>query len=81
MKNRTEIYDKLVSILSEEFDIEPSLIKMDTLLYEELDLDSIDTVDLVLILQDLTGSKIEPDTFKTVRTVEDVVNAVEKLII
>ncbi len=80
MKNREEIYTKLTNILVEEFDIELSSINMDATLYDELDLDSIDTVDLVLKLQEITGTKIDPGTFKSVRTINDVVNAIEQLV-
>jgi acyl carrier protein len=49
-------------------------------LYEDLDLDSIDAVDLVVKLRAITGKKIDPEAFKKVRTVEDVVIEVEKLV-
>ena len=48
-------------------------------LYDDLDLDSIDAVDMVVHLQKKTGHKIKPDTFKAVRTVQDVVDVVEQL--
>ncbi len=80
MKNRDEIFAQLTNTLVDEFDLEPQTITMDATLYDELDLDSIDTVDLVLQLQELIGKKIDPNTFKSVRTIKDVVNAVEQLI-
>ena len=55
-------------------------ISLDAHLYQDLDLDSIDAVDLVVKLREITGKKIEPDAFKQVRTVQDVVNEVEKLV-
>jgi len=48
-------------------------------LAQDLDLDSIDAVDLVVELQKLTGRKIKPEEFKTVRTVGDVVERVYEL--
>ena len=80
MNNRDEMFAELVNILVEEFDLDSTSITMDANLYEELDLDSIDTVDLVLRLQDLTGTKIEPETFKSVRTIKDVIDAIEQLV-
>ena len=80
MKTQNEIYEKLVDILVVEFEIEKDDITMESNLYKELDLDSIDTVDLVIKLQELVGKKIEPETFKSVRTVKDVVEAVDTLI-
>ncbi|GGP56771.1 MULTISPECIES: acyl carrier protein [Shewanella] len=79
MQNRDQILAMLSTILVDEFEIDPADISLDASLYEELDLDSIDAVDLVIKLQQLTGKKIQPEEFKTVRTVNDVVNAVEGL--
>ncbi len=80
MKNRDEIYNTLANILVKEFEIELSDISLEANLYTDLDLDSIDTVDLVIKLQELIGKKINPETFKSVRTIKDVVNAIEILI-
>lgn len=79
MKDRNEIYKIISDILVKMFEIEEDDISMDAHLYEDMDLDSIDAVDLVVKLRELTGKKIEPDDFKLVRTVKDVVDAVEKL--
>ncbi|MCC4833471.1 acyl carrier protein [Shewanella sp. 1_MG-2023] len=79
MKNRDQILEMLTQILVDEFEIEAEDISLDASLYESLDLDSIDAVDLVIKLQQMTGKKIQPEQFKTVRTVEDVVNAIEGL--
>ena len=79
MQNRDQILAMLSTILVDEFEIDPADISLDASLYEELDLDSIDAVDLVIKLQQLTGKKIQPEEFKTVRTVNDVVNAIEGL--
>ncbi|TQV87864.1 acyl carrier protein [Aliikangiella coralliicola] len=80
MKDKKEILEQLTSILVEEFEIEKEEITLEANLYQELDLDSIDTVDLVIKLQEITGKKIQPETFKSVRTVNDVVDAVDQLI-
>ncbi|MCS6260232.1 acyl carrier protein [Shewanella baltica] len=80
MQNRKQILAMLTTILVDEFEIEAEAITPEANLYEELDLDSIDAVDLVIKLQQLTGKKIQPDEFKSVRTVNDVVNAIEGLV-
>ena len=81
MKNRDEIYTVISNILVTLFEIDENDISIDAHLYEDMDLDSIDAVDLVVKLREITGKKIEPEEFKQVRTVKDVVDAVEKLII
>ena len=55
-------------------------IRPEARLYEELDLDSIDALDLVVKLQELTGRRISPQEFKTVRTVNDVVDRVSAML-
>lgn len=71
-----EILDKLKQILSETFEIDESEIELSSSLYEDLDLDSIDAVDLVVKVQDYVGKRMKPDDFKSARTVGDVVNII-----
>jgi len=80
MASREAIFDQLVDILVEDFEIEKELITEEATLYEQLDLDSIDAVDLVVKLKTLTGKKIDPEAFKQVRTIKDVVDEMEKLL-
>jgi acyl carrier protein len=75
----TEIYTRVVALLEELFEIDPSEVTPESNLYQDLDIDSIDAVDLVVELKKMTGKKIKPEDFKNVRTVSDVVNEVEKL--
>ncbi|GAA0786537.1 MULTISPECIES: acyl carrier protein [Pseudomonadati] len=79
MQSREQIYDMLCGILVDEFEIDREDINLDASLYQDLDLDSIDAVDLVIKLQQLTGKKIQPEEFKAVRSVSDVVDAIDGL--
>ena len=78
--NRDDIYKKLQQILFDNFEIPAEKITPEANLYEDLDLDSIDAVDLVIHVQELIGQKIGPDEFKTARTVDDVINIVVALL-
>lgn len=80
MKTQQEIYAVLTDILVDEFEVEQADVSLEAHLYQDLDLDSIDAVDLVVKLREITGKKIDPDAFKQVRTVADVVNEIEKLV-
>lgn len=80
MLSRDGILEKLREYLEDMFEVPPEKTTLDARLLEDLDLDSIDAVDLVVKLQELTGKKIKPEVFKTVRTVEDVVNCVHDLL-
>lgn len=75
-----EILERIRAIFNENFAIEPERVTLDAHLFEELDLDSIDAVDLAIKLQEMTGRRIKPDEFKSVRTVGDVVAAVKTLV-
>ena len=78
--NRDEIFIQVQKSLVDLFELEADDIDLDTQLYSELDLDSLDAVDLVVHLQKITGKKIQPHDFQMVRTVEDIVDAVEELL-
>ncbi|RQH05728.1 acyl carrier protein [Paraburkholderia dinghuensis] len=78
--NEAEILERVREIFQDNFDIEPSRVKPEAHLFEELDLDSIDAVDLAIKLQEMTGRRIKPEEFKSVRTVSDVISAVESLL-
>ena len=77
---KEEIFDKLKSILADDFEIEPEKLVPDANLFEDLELDSIDAVDLAVKLQEFTEKKISPENFKQIKTIDDVVTAVEQLL-
>ena len=77
---KDDIFAKIVDILQQTFDIEPSRITREARLGEDLDIDSIDAVDLIVQLKPLVGKRLQPEAFKTVRTVQDVVDALYGLV-
>lgn len=74
--SREEIFAELKKILQELFELDPEKITLDSKLYEELDLDSIDAVDLIVHLQNITKRKFNPEEFKSVKTISDVVEVI-----
>jgi acyl carrier protein len=75
-----KIIERIQAIFKDNFGIDPARVTPEANLYEDLDLDSIDAVDLAIKLQEMTGRRIKPEEFKTVRTVGDVIGAVESLL-
>ena len=75
-----EIFDRLRSILVETFDIEAERVSFQSKLYDDLDIDSIDAVDLIVKLKPLVGKRLQPEAFKAVRTVQDVIDALQGLL-
>lgn len=80
MTEQETIYQGVCELLATLFELDPQEITPEARLYEDLDLDSIDAVDMIVHLQKKTGTKIKPETFKSVRTVQDVVDAVAQLL-
>ena len=78
--NKEAIYERIVQILQDTFDIEAERITPGAKLYEDLDIDSIDAVDLIVQLKPLLGRNLQPEAFKAVRTVQDLVDAVSALL-
>ena len=77
--NKDTLFSKIRDILVEQFDVEEAAVTMDANLYEELEIDSIDAVDLLVQLKEVTGKKIAPESFKEVRTIRDVLDALTAL--
>ncbi|WP_333681709.1 acyl carrier protein [Dyella sp.] len=75
-----DILLRLKDVLQETFEIDPARVTPDTHLFADLELDSIDAVDLAIQVQDMTGMRIKPEDFKNVRTVGDVVANVRTLL-
>ena len=78
--SQEEIFEKLKTILVDDFEIAPEKLTLNANLFEDLELDSIDAVDLAVKLQEFTEKKISPENFKQIRTVNDVVLAIEELL-
>ncbi|UTA48716.1 acyl carrier protein [Simiduia sp. 21SJ11W-1] len=80
METREEIFATIQNIMVDMFELDAAEVTLEAHLYDDLDIDSIDAVDMVVELKNLTGKKIKPDDFKAVRTVSDVVDVVETLV-
>lgn len=80
MQTRDEIFATLRSALVELFELDAERVTLDANLYEDLEIDSIDAVDLIDHIKRQTGRKLAAEEFKSVRTVGDVVEAVYRLI-
>lgn len=75
-----EILARVAQVLEETFEIEPERIRPEARLYDDLDIDSIDAVDLIVKLKPMLNKPVKPEQFRAVRTVEDVVQALALLI-
>ncbi len=78
--SKKEIFEEVKKILVEEMEIGEEAVTLDANLFEDLDLDSIDAVDIAVRMQKFTDKKLPPEEFKKIRTINDVVEAVYGLI-
>lgn len=76
---REEILKEIKRLISTLFEIEPDVVTAESRLGQDLDLDSIDAIDLIIKMQDMTGQKVDPEAMKTLRTVGDIADMIEQL--
>jgi acyl carrier protein len=77
--NKDAIFEKVKELLVAEFELDRGAIDPEKRLYDDLDLDSLDAVDLIVSLKDYIQGKIDPALFKDARTVQDVVDLLHPL--
>jgi acyl carrier protein len=78
--SKDELFAKIKEILVSDFELEPDAVTPQAKLYEDLDLDSIDSVDMIVKMKEYVTGKIDPELFKTVRTVQDVIEVLHPLV-
>lgn len=78
MLKRDEVSQLLTRALVDLFEIDPARVVPSANIYEDLEIDSIDAVDLLDQIKRQTGCKLQAEDFRSVRTVDDVVRAVLK---
>ncbi len=75
---RDEIFVRVQAVLVDMFELEPAKVHPQARLVDDLDLDSIDAIDMVVKLQELIGRRVDETALRSVRTVQDVVDLVER---
>ena len=78
--DKNVIFEKIKAALIEDFDLEEDRIVLEAKLYEDLELDSIDAVDLIVKLKSFLPKNIDPEAFKKMRTLQNVVDGIYNLV-
>ena len=76
--SRDEVFVSLSRVMVEMFELPPEAIRLDARLIDDLDLDSIDAIDMAVRLQEMTGRRVAEDELRSIRTVADVVDFVHR---
>ena len=80
MHDRDAVFSELRATLVEMFELDPARITPGARLYDDLEIDSIDAIDLMERLHRQTGRKVATERFRSVRTVSDLVDTVHQLV-
>ena len=75
--SRDQILAKVKEIMEELFELDPASITLESRFREDLGLDSIDAIDMIVHLQSFVGQRLQPEDFKSVRTIDDLLTAAE----
>ena len=67
----SEIVEKTNTFLAEEFEVDQSIISPEANLRETLQLDSLDYIDLVVVIESNFGFKVKPEDFATISTFQN----------
>lgn len=68
---KREIVEKINQFLVEEFEVEPAKITPEANLRETLELDSLDYIDLVVVIESNFGFKVKPEDFISIATFQE----------
>ena len=75
---KEEIFVRVRKILVDAFELEPDDISPQAHMIDDLDLDSIDAIDLAVDLEADTGFSLTEEELRSVRLVQDVVDLIHK---
>ena len=78
--DKEEILYKVEDVIVDFLAIDRALIKPETKLFEDLDFDSIDAIELILQLEEKYDEKISADKLKSARTIQDVADCLYELL-
>lgn len=76
--NREQIFAEMARTLVDRFEVDPDAVRLGARLYEDLELDSIDAIDMAVKVKEMTGRRVEERELRKIRTVADLVDLVAK---
>ena len=73
----SEIIEKMTEVLVEQFEVEPDEVRPEANFFSDLDLDSLDAIDLVINMDKLLGVKLKGEDAQNIKTVQDFVELIQ----
>ncbi|MDX2019514.1 MAG: acyl carrier protein [Deltaproteobacteria bacterium] len=77
---QAEIFDRVQAMMNELFELDREKITLESHLINDLDLDSLDAIDMAVKLEEITGHRVAEESLKAIRTVADVVHLVDGVV-
>ena len=74
MPSNSEIFEWVAEVLKQQFQFRDGDLRPESRLVDDLDLDSIDAIDLTVRLEERTGLAFKEDDLKAIETIQDVVD-------
>lgn len=78
--DKQTLINEINQVMIEGFELDPSQLKPSAKIVEDLELDSLDAIDMLVFLEDKIKIKVDAETFRTVKTLEDVYTVVEDVL-
>jgi len=76
MHSEDEVLKWVIEILVQEFGIEAADLRLETHLVDDLDLDSIDAIDMAVRIEERTGLALSGDDLQSIQTIQDAVELI-----
>jgi len=78
--SKAEILLKIQEMMKELFELDATRVQPEARLIEDLELDSLDAIDLAVKVEEVTGRAFDEQKIRSLRTIEDVIVALQSLI-
>jgi len=76
--SKEEVLARVIELMTESFGMDSAEVLPTAHLFDDLDLDSIDAIDLVVGLEEETGLRVAEDELREIRLVQDIVDLVHR---
>ena len=78
--DRQQLIKEVNEVMIDGFELDPSQLRPDAKIVDDLELDSLDAIDMLVYLEDKIKIKVDAESFRTVRTLDDVYTVIEKVL-
>ena len=76
-RRKSMVFEKIQALITEQLDVDPSMVTMDTDFMKDLEADSLDAVEIILGVEEEYGIEIPDDVAENFTKVSDIVKYVE----